>query len=129
MPFLRSLCCFVAVILFGISSSSLLAGQGAQRMLYTSPNTKFINASGGDHAVAINDASGSIATLQASITNARAANPTNIIIVTLLSNATYIVSNASLTLDSRECLLLGSATIQAANSLVTVPLVQVNSGA
>ena len=98
-------------------------------MLYTSPNSKFISTPSGDHAVVVNDTSGSIATLQTSINNARAANPTNVIVITLLSNATYVVSTASLTLDSRECLVVGSATIQAANSAVTVPLVQINSGA
>ena len=96
-------------------------------MLYTSPNLKFISTPpSGDHAIAINDASGSIATLQTSINNARAANPTNVIVITLLSNATYVVSTAGLSLDSHECLVAGSATIQAANSSVTVPLVQIN---
>ena len=98
-------------------------------MLYTSPNMSFISTKSGDHAVTVADTSGSIATLQTSINNARSANPTNFIVITLLSNATYLVSSASLTLDSRECLVASSATIQAANSSVTVPLVQINSGA
>jgi hypothetical protein len=98
-------------------------------MLYTSPNVTFIMAKSGDHAVTLADASGSIATLQASIASARASNPTNAIIISLLSNATYIVSGASLTLDARECLIAVGATIQAANSSVIVPLVQINSGA
>ncbi len=98
-------------------------------MLYTAPNMTFIMAKSGDHAVTVADSSGSIATLQTSINNARSANPTNVIVITLLSNATYVVSSASLLLDSRECLVASSATIQAANSSVTVPLVQVNSGA
>src|SRR5581483_6479205 len=120
--------CASIVIVFLICGNSSIAGQGAQRMLYTSPNMTFIMAKGGDHAVTVNDNSGSIATLQTSINNARIANPTNVIVITLLSNATYVVSSASLILDSRECLVASSATIQAANSSITVPLVQINSG-
>ncbi|HEX3101523.1 MAG TPA: RICIN domain-containing protein, partial [Pyrinomonadaceae bacterium] len=97
-------------------------------MLYTSPNMTFISTKSGDHAVTVADTSGLIATLQSSINTARASNPTNILVITLLSNATYVVSSASLTLDSRECLVAAGATIQAANALVTVPLVQINSG-
>jgi len=116
-------------ILVLICGNVSFAGQGAQRMLYTSPNSKFISTPSGEHAVMVNDASSSIATLQTSINNARAANPTNVIVITLLSNATYVVGTASLALDSRECLVAGSATIQAANPAVTVPLVQINSSA
>src|SRR5581483_10102508 len=62
----------------------------------------------------------SIATVQTSINNARAANPTNVIVVKLLSNATYTVSTASLTLGSHECLVIGSAKIHAASTNVSV---------
>ncbi len=126
---MKILLCACAAILTLVCGNVSFAGQGAQRMLYTSPNSKFISTPSGDHAVMVNDTSGSIATLQASINNARVANPTNVIVITLLSNATYVVSTASLALDSRECLVVGSATIQAANPAVTVPLVQINSGA
>ena len=53
----------------------LLAGQGAGRMLYTVPNSSFIQNPSGDSVVTVNDSSGSIATLQTAINNARAANP------------------------------------------------------
>src|ERR1700722_12310597 len=117
----------IALAIF--STASAIAGQGAQRMLYTSPNMPFIMTKSGDNAVTVNDTSGFIATLQTEINNARTANPTNVIVITLLNNATYLVSSVSLTLDSREGLVASSATIQAANSSVTVPLVQINSGA
>jgi parallel beta-helix repeat protein len=129
MQFPRSICRLFTTIIILISGSSVFAGQGAQRMLYTSPNMAFITAPSGDHAVTVSDVSGSISTLQTAIASARSANPTNVIIITLLSNATYVVSSASLTLDSRECLVASGATIQAANPSVTVPLVQINSGA
>src|SRR5581483_516689 len=119
---LKQICCIVVPVIF--SAVSAVAGQGAQRMLYTPPNMTFISTKSGDHAVTVADTSGSIATLQTLINNARASNPTNIIVVTLLSNATYIVSSASLTLDSGECLVASGATIQAADVSVAVPLVQ-----
>src|ERR1700751_2034396 len=103
MRFPRSVCCALCAILFLIYENVSLAAPGAQRMLYTSPNTTFIATPSGDHAVTVNDASGSIATLQSAISSARASNPTNIIVITLLSNATYVVSSASLVLDSGEC--------------------------
>src|SRR6201999_959274 len=122
------LCASVAMLVL-ICGNVCSAAPGAQRMLYTSPNSKFISAPSGEHTVTVNDTSGLIATLQTSIDNARSANPTNVIVITLLSNATYVVDTASLTLDSRECLVAGSAIIQAANPSVTVPLIQINSGA
>src|SRR5207253_1745916 len=75
------------------------------------------------------DTSGSIATLQASIDSARASNPTNVIVIRLLSNAVYSVSSAGIVLGSHECLIASGATIKAANSSVTVPLIAVSSGA
>jgi hypothetical protein len=47
-----------------------LSRTGAGRMLYTAPNSTFIN-SAGEVVVNINDASGSITTLQTLIDNAR----------------------------------------------------------
>jgi parallel beta-helix repeat protein len=106
------------------------AGQGVQRMLYTVPNSTFIeNPSGDSGVVTINDTSGSISTLQTSINNARSSNPNSIIVIDLQRGATYTVSTASLTLGSQECLIASGARIQAANSSVTVPLVQISSGA
>ena len=113
-------------------TTAAFAGQGAQRMLYTVPNSAFIeNPTGDTNVVTINDASGSVATLQALINNARSANPNAILIIHLLSGATYWVNNTSggLTLGSQECLLGSGATIQATNSAVTNSLVIINSGA
>ncbi len=129
MRFPRSIYCVFAAIVFWAGETSSFAGQGAQRMLYTPPNSHFISSVSGDHVVTITDNSGAIATLQSFIVTARANNPTNIIVITLLSNAVYTVSSAGLTLASRECLVAAGATIQAANSSVAVPLVQINSGA
>src|SRR4051812_46741127 len=68
----------------------LWAGQGAVRQLYAVPNTTFIENPAGDAGVVtINDVSGSIATLQTSINNARSSNPGSIIVIHLLSGATY----------------------------------------
>lgn len=119
----------VLTCMFVLSAISVFAGQGAQRMLYMSPNMTFICTPSGDNAVTVNDVSGSISILQSTINAARANNPTNVIVILLASNATYSVSSASLTLGSMECLVADSATIQAANSSVTVPLVEINSSA
>src|SRR5581483_11473198 len=105
------------------------AGQGAQRMLYTSPNTTFIESKTADHAITITDSSGSIATLQAAIDSTRAANPTNVIIIRLQSNAVYSVSSDGIVLGSHECLVGSGATIRAANASVTVPLITITNGA
>ena len=105
------------------------AGQGVQRILYTSPNTTFVEQPAGESVVAVNDTSGSVATLQGLINSARTANPTNVIVIRLLTNAVYTVSTAGIVLGSNECLLAGNATIKAANSAITVPLVTISSGA
>ena len=105
-----------------------LAGQGVQRMLYTSPNTTFIEQPSGDSVVTVSDTSGSISTLQTSINNARSANPNSVIVIQLLANATYSVSTAGIVLGSHECLVASGATIKAASSSVTVPLITIASG-
>src|SRR5580704_10443904 len=74
------------------------AGQGVQRMLYTSPNMAFIEQPSGDSIVTVNDSSGSIATLQTSINSARSANPNSVLVIQLLTNATYTVNTAGLVL-------------------------------
>ncbi len=92
-------------ILFLIAERHLFAGQGAGRMLYTVPNSSFIQSPSGDSIVTINDNSGSVATLQTAINNARVANPNSIIVIRLLSGATYWLTNAGIVLGSRECLV------------------------
>ncbi len=111
------------------SPTILFAGQGAGRMLYTAPNSAFIENTSGDSIVTVNDASGSIATLQTAINNARAGNPGSIIIINLQSNATYFVSSAGIVLGSQECLIGSGAIVKAANSSVTVPLITITNGA
>ena len=113
------------------ATSTLFAGQGAQRMLYTVPNSTFVQNPAGDSVLTISDTSGSIATLQTLINNARSANPNAIIVIHLLPGATYQVSNSSggLALGSQECLVGSGALIQAANAAVTNTLIQISSGA
>src|SRR5689334_13695916 len=76
------------------------ADPGVQRLLYTVPNATFIENPAGDSTITINDTSGSIASLQSAINNARSANPNAIIVIHLLRGATYTVSGAGLTLGS-----------------------------
>jgi len=122
-------CCLISSIAVALATGIASAEPGAVRMLYTVPNSTFIeNPSGDSGVVTINDTSGSVATLQASINNARSANPNSIIVIHLLTGATYTVSSAGLVLGSQECLVGSGALIQAANSSVTVPLIQINSG-
>lgn len=111
-----------------LATSQALAGQGAQRILYTVPNSTFIEDPSGDNVVTINDTSGSIATLQTAMNNARNNNQNAVIAIHLLNGATYSVSSASLVLASQECLIGTGALIQAANASVTVPLVQISAG-
>ena len=124
---LRNFCCFAVWIIFPVGLA--FAGQGTQRMLYTVPNSTFIENPSGDSVVTVSDTSGSISTLQTSINNARSANPNSIIVIQLLNGAIYSVSSAGLVLGSGECLVGTGATIMATNSSVTVPLITITSGA
>jgi parallel beta-helix repeat protein len=125
-PFSR-LALALAIIAASLAADRALAGQGAVRMLYTTPNMSFIEQPSGEVVTNINDASGSIATLQTTINNVRAANPTTVIVIRL-TNTTYVVSSAGLVLGSHECLVASGATIQAANASITVPLITIASG-
>jgi len=96
-------------------------------MLYTAANMNFVEKKSGEIVVNVTDSSGSIATLQSAINSARAANPTNVIVIRL-TNTTYVVSAAGIVLGSHECLVASGATIQAANASVTTPLLTIASG-
>jgi len=126
---LRTSALLLCLGMFALTSTTAVATQGAQSTLYTVPNSTFIENPSGDSTVAVNDTSGSISTLQTSINNTRSAHPSSIIIITLKSGATYTVSSAGLTLGSNECLIGSGATIKAASSSVTVPLITISSGA
>jgi hypothetical protein len=117
----------IQIFAFVLAVNVSFAGQGVQRMLYTTPNSAFVEKISGETVVTVNDTSGSVSTLQTSINTARSANPTNVIVIRLLTNATYIVSGASITLGSHECLVASGAIIRAASSAVTVPLIQISS--
>jgi len=82
----------LAALIVVLPAGHVFAGQGAVRLLYTAPNLKFVEQTSGEVVININDASGSISSVQTAINNARAANPTNIIIIRL-TNATYVVSS------------------------------------
>lgn len=120
---------FLVAALGLCSGTAALGGQGAQRMLYTVPNNTFIESPAGDSVVTITDTSGSVATLQSLINNARSANPNSIIVVHLLNGATYWVGSTGLTLGSQECLIGTGALLKATNLAVTVPLITITNGA
>src|SRR5580658_4886517 len=107
---LRKSACYAG--LFFCPAAVVLAGQGVQRMLYTAPNMAFIEQPSGDSVVTVTDTSGSISTLQTAINNARSANPNSIIVIQLLTNATYAVSKAGIVLGAHECLVASGATIK-----------------
>src|SRR6185503_4576885 len=111
----------LAAMVVLLAAVRVSAGQGAARLLYTAPNMKFVERTSGEVVININDASGSISSVQTAINNARAANPTNVIIIRL-TNTTYVVSSAGLVLGSHECLVASGATIQAAGASVTASL-------
>ena len=119
----------ITVALTALLTSHAFAGQGASRMLYTVPNSSFVENPSGDSEVSINDTSGSISTLQALISNARSANPNSIIIIHLMTGATYWVNNSNgLVLSSQECLIGSGALIEATNSTVTNSLITISAG-
>jgi parallel beta-helix repeat protein len=126
---MKSASAYVRMLVASLGLSSVaFASQGVQRLLYTSPNSTFVSQPTGEVLVTVNDTSGSIATLQTEINNARTANPSNVIVINLAS-VTYTVSTSSLTLGSNMCLVASGATIKAANSSVAVPLITISSGA
>jgi parallel beta-helix repeat protein len=129
LPPLTTTVLFICAGVAVLTAPTAVAQQGAQPTIYTVPNSTFIENPSGDSKVAVNDTSGSISTLQTSINNARSGNPNSIIVITLKSGATYTVSSAGLTLGSSECLIGSGATIKAASSSVTVPLITISSGA
>jgi parallel beta-helix repeat protein len=103
--------------------------QGKRGALYTPPTNTFFMTPG-DSAVTINDTSGSIASVQTAINNARSSNPSAVIVARLMSGGTYTVSGTGLVLGSRVCLVAEGATLRAASSSVSATfLVQVASGA
>jgi hypothetical protein len=120
-----SLICLLGVV----QAVAGLAGQGTGRLLYTAPSGTFIEDPDGDRVVTVNDGSGSIATLQASIDRAHSANPDAFVVVRLARGTTYSVTSASLVLDSRESLVAEGAVFRAASPSVTVPLIRIASGA
>jgi parallel beta-helix repeat protein len=111
-----------------LTSVSLFASQGAGRLLYTVPNTTFIEQPSDESVVTINDSTRSIAAVQAAIDSARTANADKVIVIHLLRGAIYTVSNAGLVLGSHECLVAEGALIQAADSSVTAPLITIAPG-
>src|ERR1700743_474748 len=127
LRFFRRGTVFIGAILALLPAIRGFAGQGAVRMLYTSPNTKFIEKTSDETVINVTDASGSIATLQAAIDAARASNPTNVIVIRL-TNTTYWVSSAGIVLGSHECLVASGARIQATDATVAVPLIAIASG-
>ena len=63
----KSIFIFIAVISLTLPAATAFAGQGVQRLLYTVPNTAFIEQPAGESVVTINDTSGSIVALQTAI--------------------------------------------------------------
>ena len=116
---------FAAIIL---TTATVFASQGTGRLLYTVPNTTFIEQPSGESVVTINDTSGSISGVQSAIDSARSANPNSVVVIHLLRGAIYTVNDAGLVLSSHECLVAEGALIQAADSSVTVPLITIAPG-
>lgn len=111
-----------------VACAPVLGSQGAVRMLYSVPNTTFVEQPSGESVVTINDTSGSISSVQSAIDVARASNPDKVIVIHLLKGATYTVNSAGLILGPHECLVMEGAMIQAGNSSVTAPLITIAPG-
>jgi parallel beta-helix repeat protein/autotransporter-associated beta strand protein len=120
----------ITVAFTAVLTCNAPAGQGAGRMLYTVPDSSFIENPSGDNVVNIDDTSGSISTLQSLVNNARNANPNSIIVIHLSAGVTYWVNNGNggLALTSEECLVGSGALIEATNSGVTNSLITIRAG-
>jgi parallel beta-helix repeat protein len=118
---------FCAALAALCSQTQAFAAAGTVGALYTVPNSTFIESAGGG-VFTINDSSGSISTVQTALNNARAAHPSDVIVVNL-NAATYSVSSAALTLGSHVCLVLSpTTTIKASSSTITsTTLVQIGT--
>ena len=96
---------------------------------YTAPtNFPFIQQPTGDAVVNLQDTSGSIATLQASIDAARAAQPNSFLVIYLKSGATYSVTANPLLLGSKMCVLGGGATFSASPTSTATSLIRISPG-
>ena len=95
---------------------------------YAVANSAFIQTPTAESVVNLEDTSGSIATLQASLDAARAANPDQLIIIRLKSNTTYEVLQTPLTLGSRMCLSGSGTSIAATSNTTANSLVAITSG-
>ena len=94
---------------------------------YAIPNAAFVQQSG-ETVTTINDTSGSIATVQAAITAARAANASRLIVVNLKPNTRYAVTTAPLTVGSNVCLTGNGTTLAAAPTASASSLVRIAAG-
>ena len=95
---------------------------------YTVPNSTYVQQPSGEVLTTINDASGSIATLQAAINAARISNPSRQIMIKLKAGARYTISNLPLTLGSNMS-LSGTSSCIVANSSTTAPtLIKITNG-
>lgn len=95
---------------------------------YAVANSPFIQSPTAESVVTIEDTSGSIATLQASIDAARAANPNEILVIRLKPNATYEVADTPLTLGSRTCLSGSGTTLSATANTTASCLISITTG-
>src|SRR5438046_1853382 len=100
-----SLSRFILAVAVTFWAGAAFAKQGVVRNLYTVPNMTFVEQVTGESVITINDTSGSIASVQASIDSARAANPSSVILIYLQRGAVYTVGSAGLVLGSNECLV------------------------
>src|SRR5581483_6236579 len=83
LSFVTTAALFICAGVAVLKATTAAAAQGAQSTLYKVPNSTFIENPSGDSKVTVNDTSGSISTLQASINSARSAHAGSVIVITL----------------------------------------------
>jgi hypothetical protein len=127
MKSLRRLSCAPLSLLAAFACSTALAFPPGHDLYIQPAGTGFIEKTSGETIVPVNVSSGVISDAQTQLDNARAANPSAVIVLTL--SGTYSVSSAPLRLPSHTCLVLSTGcVIQAASSSVAATaLIEISS--
>jgi len=106
-----------AIVLL-ICLHSAVAAPGLRANFYALPNAGFIQTESGDGEVILEDFSGSIATLQAAINQARSDYPEAFLLIRLKPGALYSVAASPLVLGSKMCLTGNATRLEAAGTSV-----------
>jgi parallel beta-helix repeat protein len=119
----------ISKISIGNSMEAIDLPPSTPSSLYTPPTSfPFIQQTTSEKIISLQDASGSISTLQGMIDTARASNPDSFLVIYLKGKATYPVTTTPLILGSKICILGGEATFSANANSSSPCLIQISPG-